>query len=276
MANSDNEAVIKIKNLSFSYFDPKANASKKVLQGIENFSINRGEITAILGLSGAGKSTLLNLLAGLDVVTEGSIEYQFGQQKYFAKAKKFFKRENGQEIPVSHNILRENMGFVFQTGHMLANFDAEYNIALPLKIRENSSTNSDEIDNKVNQILQLLDLEQERHQSADTLSGGQRQRVAVGRALIHEPHLIFADEPNGNLDPKHGQDIIDLFNRIKQQKSVAIVIVTHDPCLAMACADHIWRLVPVGENGLPSTLIEDRAIFDRKAEFITNCNQIKE
>jgi ABC-type lipoprotein export system ATPase subunit len=243
------------------------------LQDID-LPIYRGQITAILGLSGTGKSTLLNLLAGLDVVSQGSIEYRFGEHKYIAKDKQFFDLDSGQ--PISHNVLRENMGFVFQTPHMLANFDAEYNIGLPLKIRESGSTNGSEIDQKVKQIIQLLGLEKQRHQSADTLSGGQRQRVAVGRALIHNPSLVFADEPTGNLDPKHSQDIIDLFNKIKTTQSTTIIIVTHETCLATACADRILRLKPVDNEGPPSTLIEDQVLFQKQAEFIKNCQQINE
>lgn len=227
------QPIIRVHDLSFNYPD------EAVLQKI-NLEIYPGECLAILGLSGSGKSTLLNLLASLDTPTAGTIHYEFENQQYTVNSDGLTLKTDNSSQSISGEALRRHFGFVFQTPFMLSNFNASDNIGLPLRLQRQPET---EIRRLEKRMLEQVKLPKKGHLSADQLSGGQRQRVAIGRALIHRPEVVFADEPTGNLDSTTAEEVMEIFLNIVKKEQNALVLVTHDPCVAASYADRIVYLV---------------------------------
>jgi ABC-type lipoprotein export system ATPase subunit len=228
---TQSNSILAVKKLSKAY-----EKDRPILTNID-FQVNAGDRIAILGASGSGKSTLLNLLALLDS-GEGQINYTLHNHTY--------QVSNGQliEKPAkeSTDSLRSQFGFVFQTPFMLNNFDVRYNVSLPLRLQKVDEAS---ISHKADEMIRKLgkDIQQQANKTADVLSGGQRQRVAVGRALIHEPKIVFADEPTGNLDPKTAIEVMNTLEEVCQSVSgAALLLVTHDLCLALKYTNKMYLL----------------------------------
>ncbi len=195
----------------------------KALDGID-IELGRGEYVAIMGPSGSGKSTLMNLLGCLDTPSEG--EYWL----------------NGQPVSTLRDdelarIRNKEVGFVFQTFHLLPRYNALENVQLPLVY---SNVPREERLARAKQTLQEVDLSDRMHHRPNELSGGQRQRVAIARALINRPSILLADEPTGNLDSNTGREILNLFERL-HSNGHTVILVTHDPEVA-SHANRIIRL----------------------------------
>ena len=182
-----------------------------------SFQLELGEMVAIMGTSGSGKSTLLNILGALDEPTTGTI-----------KLDGVYSKDMFQE-PQASVYRRDNVGFIFQSFHLLKDLSVEENIALPLVLK---GMKEDLIDAKVKKVIELMGLTNwEKHRPVQ-LSGGQQQRVAIGRAIITEPPIILADEPTGNLDFNTSEDILNTLVATKKQLNQSILLVTHDPNVA--------------------------------------------
>ena len=187
----------------------------KVLKGID-LEILEGEIIAICGASGAGKSTLLHIIGTLDKPDKG--EVLFDTTSIFAF--------NDQELSLFRN---QNIGFVFQFHHLLPEFTAVENVALPAMIAGESKKNAIK---KAQEMLQIMQLSERFLHKPAQLSGGEQQRVAVARALINNPKVVLADEPSGNLDTEHARNLHQLFFDLRDQFKKTFVIVTHNEELA--------------------------------------------
>lgn len=179
------------------------------LQGV-NLQVKQGEFVAIMGPSGCGKSTLLNILGLLDNPSSGA--YYFDGTDVSG-----FKEKNRTQLR------KDNVGFVFQSFNLIDELTVFENIELPL-IYQGVSASERKL--KVSAILEKLQIAHRRNHFPQQLSGGQQQRVAVGRAVVGDPKIIFADEPTGNLDSKNGDDVMHLLNELNQQ-GTTIVMVTH-------------------------------------------------
>lgn len=178
-----------------------------------DLSIHRGEFVAIVGISGSGKTTLLNILALLDHPVSGT--YCFGGQEVSTL--------RGERQLAAY---RQRMGFVFQSPFMLENFNAAYNLGMSYRLAKGRSPRH----GLVRRLMKKLDLEMIlAERTADRLSGGQRQRVAIGRAVIHRPEVVFADEPTASLDLKSGGECIGLLQKRCQKATSALILVTHQP-----------------------------------------------
>ncbi|MFP7486394.1 ABC transporter ATP-binding protein [Priestia filamentosa] len=210
----NNQDILEVKNLSKVYKEEayKVEALKDI-----SFRLKSGEMIAIMGTSGSGKSTLLNILGALDEPTTGSIKLNGNSSKdVFQEPKASLYR-------------RENIGFIFQSFHLLKDLSVEENIALPLILKE---VKKELIDSKVNQVIELMGLTNWKKHRPVQLSGGQQQRVAIGRAIITEPPIILADEPTGNLDFNTSEDILNVLVETKKRLNQSILLVTHDPNVA--------------------------------------------
>lgn len=203
-------AVIKTENLCKDF--TAGDAVVHVLKNL-NIEIAGGEFISIMGPSGSGKSTLLYLLGALDKPTSGKI---FVKNKELAAMTE--KQQSGYR--------RTDLGFVFQFYNLVPNLSARENIMLPLLLAGKKLKDNRE---KLQEIAALVGLSDRLDHLPSQLSGGQQQRVAIARALIHEPEIILADEPVGNLDSKAGAEIMELFRRINREKGKTIVQVTHSP-----------------------------------------------
>lgn len=187
----------------------KCYGKRCVLQGI-NLHVERGEFISVMGRSGSGKSTLLNLIGGMDVPDSGRI------------------RADGEEVSAYTDeqltvFRREKIGFIFQFFNLFPNITVYENIEMPLLLK-NASGYNDTIEN----IIQLVGLDGKNHDLPFQLSGGEQQRVAIARALVHEPKIILADEPTGNLDSTTGTTIMDLIRDIARKDQKTVILATHD------------------------------------------------
>lgn len=215
--------LLRCTNLSKEYSDGENTV--KVLKSI-NFSINKAEQVAIVGSSGSGKSTLLHLLGALDKPTSGQVTFE--QQDIFA----FSSNQQAK-------FRNQSLGFVYQFHHLLPEFSALENVAMPLLIAKIAIKQANEM------AMAMLDKvglsHRYKHKPAE-LSGGERQRVAIARALVTQPKLILADEPTGNLDQKTGESIYQLLSDLREQMHTSFVVVTHDTQLAQRL-DRSFNLV---------------------------------
>ncbi len=209
-----------------------------------DLEIRQGEFCAFVGPSGCGKSTLLNLVAGLDHPTSGEVVI------------------DGRSTSTLNSLdwttmRRETIGIVFQAFHLVHGLTAEENIALPLMLRGDQGR---DIAARVDDLLHRVGMSHRRRHRPGELSGGEQQRVAIARALVHQPRLLLADEPTGNVDSHQGAEIMTLIRGLAQSGGQTVLLVTHSAQAALA-ADYTWamrdgRLVsrtpPVTQSVCPS------------------------
>ena len=180
-----------------------------------NFEVAEGEFVSIMGPSGCGKSTLLHLLGLLDNPTDG--EYFFIDHE----VSKYSERQRA-------HLRKNNIGFVFQSFNLIDELTVFENVELPLLYLKVSSSQRKK---RVNEVLEQMQIMHRKNHFPQQLSGGQQQRVAVGRAVIAKPRLILADEPTGNLDSAHGDEVMKLLAEL-HEGGTTIIIVTHSPAYA--------------------------------------------
>ncbi len=210
LMSTDNELVIKTVNL-IKNFDLAKNEQVKVLKGV-NMTVKRGEFIAVMGPSGSGKSTLINILSTLETITDGKV---------------IIVGQNIKELSVNQllDIRRTTSAIVFQNFSLISYLTAKENVKLPMLIR---GTPNEEAEKKAIELLESVGLYGRQDHLPEELSGGEQQRVAIARALAHEPDIIYADEPTGNLDTHSGRGIIQLFKKLCHERQITIVMVTHD------------------------------------------------
>lgn len=214
--------VIEVKNLYKLY--RVGEEIVHALNGVD-FEIQEGEFCAIVGTSGSGKSTLLNMLAGLEKPTKGSVVI----------GKKHIEALSEEQLV---KFRRENVGFVFQSFHLLGTMNAVENVALPLSFRGEPK---EKRLRKAEKMLSLVNLDKHKLHRPNQMSGGQQQRVGVARALVVDPKIIFADEPTGNLDSHTSQEVMELMQKVVREQKKTLVMVTHDAQLA-SYADRIFHI----------------------------------
>lgn len=222
----NSNAVLECRDLVRSFAD--AGATLEVLRGV-NASIAAGERVAIVGESGAGKTTLLQVLGGLDLPTSGQV----------IVGGRDIAQLNGTERGLMRN---RELGFIYQFHHLLPEFSALENVAMPLLMRRDALSSVRE---QATELLTRVGLGQRLHHRPGELSGGERQRAAVARALITRPAVVLADEPTGNLDHANGEKVFALMLELNREFGSSLVVVTHDEGLASRM-DRILRL----ENGV--------------------------
>ena len=179
-----------------------------------SFRVEAGELLAVVGPSGSGKTTLLGLLAGLDRPTSGSVLLE-GRDL------------GGLSEDDRARLRRERVGFVFQSFHLLPSLTARENVQVPLDLRGDPRAGA-----RALALLDRVGLAHRAHHFPAQLSGGEQQRVALARAFVHEPRILFADEPTGNLDAATGSAIVELMAELNAERATTLVLVTHDPAVA--------------------------------------------
>jgi|TARA_B110000977_G_scaffold158640_1_gene202234 putative ABC transport system ATP-binding protein len=204
--------IIKTENLKREFIV----GSEKVeaLKGI-NLSVNKGDFIAIMGPSGSGKTTLMNIIGCLDTPSSG--EYYLNNQLV-----------NDLDEDSLARIRNKEIGFVFQSFHLLAKNSALDNVLLPMKY---AGTEIKEATKRAKFVLDQVGLSDRINHGPSELSGGQQQRVAIARALVNKPSILFADEPTGNLDSKTGEDVMNLFKELNKQGQT-IILITHEEDIA--------------------------------------------
>ena len=218
----EKQSFLRLEGLSKGF--EEGGQKRIVLRGADA-DFGRGEFVAILGQSGSGKSTLLNLISGIDLVDGGDIWF------------------NGQRLTALNErqrtlFRRRNIGFVFQFFNLIPTLTVWENVILPLEL---AGADNGEARNRVETLLEAVGLLDRRDTFPDRLSGGEQQRVAIARALVHDPLLVLADEPTGNLDEATGRQVMALLDRLTRQNGKNLILVTHSN-EAASYADRVLTL----------------------------------
>ena len=197
------------------------------ITGLDRVTVEvaKGDFCAFIGPSGCGKSTLLNLVGGLDVPTSGDILLG-------GRSTSRFTNDDWTRIR------RETVGIVFQAFHLIPGLTAAENVTFPLLLRGERGAS---VQARVDEVLELVSMTARRRHRPSELSGGEQQRVAIARAIVHQPQIILADEPTGNLDSQHGAEIILLLRSLVQRFRKTVLLVTHSTAAAEA-ADYVWAM----------------------------------
>ena len=213
---------IKLTNLARHF--QRGGMDVQALRGVD-LTIEPGEFVALVGPSGSGKSTLLNLLGGLDRASSGELWLNGSALHSATEADRTLHR-------------RQRVGFIFQSFNLLPRLTALENVAIPLML---SGVGVAEREARAKELLEKVGLGHRLTHYPTELSGGEQQRTAVARALIHNPSLILADEPTGNLDTKIGEEVMALLQELNHEQGITLIVVTHDEDVA-AYADRIVKL----------------------------------
>lgn len=188
---------------------------QEVLKGID-LTIQKGEFVSIMGASGSGKTTLLNVLSSIDKASNGSILIE-GKEITSMKEKQLAA------------FRKTNLGFIFQDYNLLDTLTVKENILLPLSITKTAKSDAHR---KFDELASELGIAELKNKYPNEISGGQKQRTSAARAFIHEPSIIFADEPTGALDSKSASDLLNKLSKLNQDRKSTIIMVTHDPVAA--------------------------------------------
>lgn len=234
--------VLEVKNLSKIYLG-KINYT--ALENID-FNLKEGEFVAVMGPSGSGKTTLLNCVSTIDEPSTGEVLVN-GKNPHTLNEEELSK------------FRRKELGFVFQDFNLVHTLTVKENIILPLVL---DSIDSEVMEERFNKITNLLGIEKILNKRTFEISGGQAQRVALARALIHNPSLLLADEPTGNLDTKAAKDVMKIFTTINEELTTSILMVTHDPYIASFCN----RVVFIRDGNLYSEIHmgDNKTLFYKK------------
>jgi len=229
-----NTPVVELRHLTKSYTEGKQ--SRTILDDV-NVSFDTGEFVVLLGHSGSGKSTLLNLISGIDAPDRGAVIVNGITLNQLSERQQTLFR-------------RQHIGFVFQFFNLIPTLTVFENITLPLQLNGGISPAQER---ELAQLVDQIGLSERRHAFPDRLSGGEQQRVAILRAIAHNPTLLLADEPTGNLDEKTGQTILDLLLNLTRRQHKTLIMATHNPEI-VPLADRVFRIKQgqlVSETGAP-------------------------
>ena len=212
--------MLQLKNVNKSYLE--GNIKHAVLNSLD-LHVSNGEIIILFGKSGSGKSTLLNVISGIDIPDSGSVSIDGTDITKLSEKERTLVR-------------RSKVGFIFQFFNLIPTLTVKENLLLPLEL-----TGSNNTEERIASILTEVGLANRANTYPDKLSGGEQQRIAIARALIHNPDIILADEPTGNLDYETGFQIVDLLDRVVKKKGKTMIMVTHSKDV-IGLADKIYSL----------------------------------
>ena len=214
------DAMLALRDVALAYTAGESTVA--VLDGLD-LEVRRGERVAIVGPSGSGKTSLLLVLTGLEEADSGTVSIAG-------------RALGAMDADARADLRRERIGIVFQSFHLIPTLTARENVALPLEIAALPDARG-----RATRMLERVGLGSRAAHYPAELSGGEQQRVAIARALVHEPDLVVADEPTGNLDADTGERVVELLFELERETGATLVLVTHDPNLAARC-DRTLRL----------------------------------